>query len=225
MATSTTPIVDEVRKTVTTEMQAEYEARFAKEIVEFKEKLEGENKIAIDAAIADFKKSQQPPSPEEITTLLNQEYLKFKVTVPWDEPADGSEGEADATREFVIQELPQKTEKKFYKMFKEVLIPRAEDIAAITFELLEGDAGKKIIAVLETFDPTFDLMAETCVMILDPKGKNSITMQWIQNNISSYRQWNIIYAQVEVNRLRDFFSQLSRSSKGMPTNLGHGTRS
>jgi len=35
----------------------------------------------------------------------------------------------------------------------------------------------------------------------------------VQENISSMRQWNIIQAQVEANKLRDFFSKLSQSGQ------------
>lgn len=221
MSETATPITDVLRQEVEKDVRAIYEAKFAKEVADTKQQLTEQNTIAINQAIEEFKKSQQPPSQEEIAQLLNQEYLEFSVVVPW-------EGEAavDGKRTFAIRELPQIVEKKFYAQFKNSILPKASELGALTFELLEGDVGKKITSLLETFEPTFDLMAEACVMILNPRGKEKeLTKEWMQLNLSCYRQWNIIYAQVEVNRLRDFFSQLSRGSKGMTMNRGASTRS
>ncbi len=228
MTTAATPVTDAIRQDIEKEVRSLYEAKFAKEVSDFKRDLGAQNETAIQEAIKEFRDSQKPPSEDEIRKLLNQEYLEFEVQIPWDDPPvplpEGT-GTENATRTFAIRELPQRVEKAFYKQFKEKLIPRASDLGALTFELLEGDVGKKITSLLETFEPTFDLLAEACVMILDPRGKEKISKDWVQNNLSSYRQWNIIYAQIQVNRLRDFFSQLSRGSKGMTTNLGAAIRS
>jgi hypothetical protein len=221
MTTTATPVTDQIRQDIEKEVKELYQAKFAKEISDYRQELNAQNEKAITQAIDEFKKSQQPPTEEEIRTLLSQEYLTFTVKIMMEDKDTGKEKE----REFVIRELPQKMEKAFYKQFKDRLLPRAQEFGELTFELLGGDVGKKITSLLETFEPTFDLMAEACSMILDPKKKESIDAQWVQDNLSSYRQWNIIYAQMQVNRLRDFFSQLSRGSKGMMTNPGAAIRS
>jgi len=215
MSETATPVTDAIREEIRKDVIAELEGRAAKELADLKKQLEEQNQLAIDQAIAEFRAEQKPPSQEEISTLLSQDYLEFKVTIPWEKE----------TRIFTITELPQRMEKKFYAKFKEELIPRAGDVAALTYDLLSGDTGNKITALLNAFEPSFDLMAEACVMILNPRNKEeAITKEWVQDNLSSYRQWNIIYAQIQVNRLRDFFSQLSRGSKGMGMTLPAPTR-
>jgi hypothetical protein len=210
------PAMEQLRATVEADVKARYDAKFVKEIGEFRQRMQIENDAALKQVIEEFKKSQQPPTQEEIKQLLSQEYLTFNVEIPWE-----SETSTEKFRTFTIKELPQSVEKKFYKNFKEELIPRASDLGALTFNMLEGDVGKKITTLLETLDPGFDLMANACVMILNPRGKEKdIDRAWVQDNLSSYRQWNIINAQIQINRLRDFFSQISRGSKGMTTNLG-----
>jgi Zn-dependent M16 (insulinase) family peptidase len=216
MATTETPIVDSIRAQVEKEISAQYEAKFTKEIADYQKKLSDQNEEAIQKAIAEFREEQKPPSQESISQLLSQEYLTFKVKLP----VEDEEGKP-VEKEFTIGELPQRAEKIFYRKFKEQIIPRAADVGALTFEILEGDVAKKITSALESFEPTFDLMADACVLILNPKNKYGyLNKEWVQDNVSSYRQWNIIQAQVQVNRLRDFFSQLSRGSSKVTMNLG-----
>ena len=223
MATIEAPITDQLRSEIEKEVRAIYEAKFTKEIADELQKLREQNEKAIHIAVDEFKKEQQPPSEEDIRKLLTQEYMEFSVEVPWDSPpADNEytlEGEKKV-RTFTIRELPQSKEKAFFRKLKEQIIPRASEIGALSFELLEGDVAKKITSAIETFEPAFDLMADACVMILDPKSKEKLTREWVQDNLSSYRIWNVIFAQMQVNRLRDFFSQLSRGSGTMKTNLG-----
>jgi len=226
MSTTDTPITSQIREEVEKEIRELYEAKFVKEIADYQQKLYEQNQQALTQAVEEFKKEQKPPTQEEIAQLLSQEYLEFNVELPWTDPPDPSCTDLPAclTRTFTIRELPQSKEKLFFQKLKKEIIPRASDVGALTFQLLEGDVAKKITSALETFEPTFDLMADACVMILDHKGKEKITREWVQDNLSSYRQWNIIYAQIQVSRLRDFFSQLSRGSKGMNLNLGASTR-
>jgi len=227
MSTTEMPITDKIRAEVEAEIKAIYEAKWVKEVADIRQKLTDQNEIAIQKAIEELRAELKPPSKEDISQLLSQEYLEFKVDIPWSDPPEGSDanlvGSEAHTRTFVIRELGQSKEKAFYKKLKEQIIPRAADIGSLTFELLEGDTAKKIISAIETFEPAFDLMADACMMLLDPKGKEKLTLNWIQDNLSSYRQWNIINAQLQVNRLRDFFSQVSRGSGTMKTNLGVAT--
>jgi len=226
MATAQDISVEQLRINIESDVKGRYEAKFVKDIEDFKERLRIENDQALKVVIDEFKESQKPPSLEEVSKLLSQEYLEFVVEVPWVYESGSPNGSSETTRKFTIRELPQSVEKKFYRKFKGELIPRASDLAALTFEIAGGDAGKKLISLLETLDPGFDLMADAVVMILNPRGaEKEVTREWVQENLSSYRIWNIIYAQTQINRLRDFFSQLSRGSKGMTTTLGARTQS
>jgi len=207
--------IEHIRAEIEREVKATYEAKFVRDIEEFKGKLRQENDAALKAVIDEFKASQTPPSEEDVRKLLTQEYLTFDVEVPWGE----------GKKNFTIGELPQKIEKRFYKTFKEQIVSRASEIGAIAFNMMEGDVAKKLTTIAEALDPTFDIMADAVVMILNPREQiKEINREWVQDNLSSYRQWNIIYAQFQVNRLRDFFSQVSRGSKGMIPNLGANTR-
>src|ERR1019366_1147634 len=212
-----TPAVEHLKETIEAEVKGRYDAKFVKEITEFRGRLQIENDVALKEVVAEFKKSQQPPTQAEIKLLLSQEHLPFDVELPGE-----SDPSTATTKKFPIRELPQSVEKKFYRKFKEELLPHASDLAALSFNMAaEGDVGKQIITLLETLEPGFDLMADAVVMILNPRGKEKeISREWVQDNIGSYRQWNIINAQIQINRLRDFFSQISRGSKGMTTNLG-----
>jgi hypothetical protein len=52
-------------------------------------------------------------------------------------------------------------------------------------------------------------MAEGCVICLNPKGTLAwLDVKWVKDNVSSERIYNILLAQVELNKLRDFFSHL-----------------
>jgi hypothetical protein len=205
--------VEQLRAGIEADIRSTYEAKFVRDIGIFREKMRLENDQALQKVIEEFKASQKPPSEEDVRKLLSQEYLTFEVVLPWEDETETSTAQ---TRTFVIRELPQSVEKKFYRQFKEQLIPRASEIGGLAFAEVDGDVAKRLKSILEAIDPAFDLMAEAVTMILNPRGKDKIvTKDWIQDNISSYRQWNIIYAQIQINRLRDFFSQISRGSKGM----------
>src|SRR6185369_16219744 len=109
--------VEKVREEIRAEFDKEYEARLQEE----RKRLEEDNKKTIEEALAQWRKEQTPPTQEELSQLLNQEYAEFKVVLPW-----GSE-----TKEFTISELPIAAEKKFYKLIKDKLIPRIKDFNLI----------------------------------------------------------------------------------------------
>ena len=79
---------------------------------------------------------------------------------------------------------------------------------------------QKAKAFLELFDESFDMLADAVVMCLNPFGrKKLVDRDWVQNNIGSDRQWSIVTAQIEVNRLRDFFSKVSQSGQRTMTTM------
>src|ERR1700679_1656772 len=126
------PAEEFLQEQIETETRGRFEAKFVKEIGEFRQKLQLENDAALQEVIKEFKASQKPPSEEEIRKLLSQEYLTFEVIVPWE-----NDGAAEGTtKTFVIKELPQSVEKKFYKTFKDQLIPRASELGSLTFDMI-----------------------------------------------------------------------------------------
>lgn len=206
-ALSEEALYEKIKEGVRKELEPEYSAKLAKDIADYRAQLTVENERAINQALDEFKKSMAPPTTEEIQKLLDQEYATFKIKLFYN----------DAEKEFVIKELPQKFEKQFYRSLKEKLIPLASSLGSLMFQLTEAaqdnDGVKKITALLESFEPTFDLLAEACAISLDPGTRLGIDAAWVQDNLSSWRIWNIVLAQVNVNRLRDFFYQLFQGSQ------------
>jgi len=162
---------------------------------------------------------QKPPEPEDIQKLLDQEYETF--TIPVDVVTAGaSDAEGDIVTKvtFTIRELPQSIEKKFYRQFKTKLIGKLQMLESFTQSGMDKPFEEKAKSFLELFDESFDMLAEAVVLCLNPFGRRKdIDVAWVQNNISSDRQWRIIEAQMKVNRLRDFFSKVSTSGRDMMT--------
>lgn len=165
--------------------------------------LREENTKAIDAAIKDIREKMAPPKPEDIQKLLDQEILEFNIDLP------GKNGSEKKT--FVIRELPQKVEKKIIKVAKTKLVPIAQELSSLTMNLLEGDAAKKIIDLMNAFEPVLDVVTEVCAIVLNPYGdEKDIDVDWVQEHLSTQKIGTIVMAQFECNRLRDFFLLLSR---------------
>lgn len=151
-----------------------------------------------------WKAEQQPPTPVEIQQMLSQEYVEFQLPL-----MVGTE-----KRTFTIRELPQKIERRFYRQFKDQIKEYGPKIAAFTQANMGASFDNQVVAFMDTFDNAFDIIADGVVLVLNPFEKDKeITREWVQENISSSRMWNILQAQIKVNRLRDFFSQLYQAGQ------------
>lgn len=162
---------------------------------------------------AEWVEQQKPPEPDDIQKLLDQEYVTFHIKVQYFDDEYETKSEM-----FTIRELPQSVEKKFYKQFREKIIDKLQHLEAITQSEIDKPFEDKAKAFLTLVDESFDMLSEAVVLCLNPFGKKKInevvlTTEWVQNNISSDRQWRIIEAQMKVNRLRDFFSKVSTSGQ------------
>lgn len=162
-----------------------------------------------------WKEEQKPPEPQDIQVLLDQEYETF--TIPID--CVSEEGEVDHVT-FTVRELPQSIEKKFYRQFKGKLLDKLQMLEAFTQSGIDKPFEDKAKSFLDLFDESFDILAEAVVLVINPFGKKKVhdgivDKDWVQNNISSDRQWRIVEAQMKVNRLRDFFSKVSTSGQNM----------
>lgn len=190
------------------EIEGEYKGRFeiwkATELAELETQQDTKIQQLVNDYFEKWKEKQKPPTPEDLQKLLNQEYISFNLKLVTE----------DGDREFVIRELPQAVEKKFYRTFKTQLQKHAPELGALAQKSMDKNFEERIMAFLETFDGAFDMLAETVVLCLNPFNKEEgVGAKWVQENISSQRQWNIVRAQIEVNRLRDFFLQLSLSGQ------------
>lgn len=171
----------------------------------------------LEKLVAKYKEEQKPPTPAEIAELLNQEYETFPLKL---QVEDGTGEYKDHS--FTIRELPQAVEIKFYNQFQGKILGKAQDLQAFTQESIDMPFEQKVKSILEVFGQSFDMLAETVVLVLNPFGKKAISdkiidREWVQSNISSNRQWNIIEAQLKVNRVKDFFLRISASGQQTQT--------
>lgn len=210
----------EVEAQIRPALRMEYEALYSLWKADDLDKVRKESeKIAtegIGKLFDQWKEEQKPPTDDQIQLLLNQEYASFNLQVEFN-------GEDDTlqTTTFVIRELPQSAEKKFYKQFKDKVLTKAGSLEALTQATMDRPFEEKAKAFLDLFDESFDMLADAVVICLNPFGKDKkVTRDWVQNNISSHRQWQLVEAQIRVNRLKDFFSKLSQSGQSTQTMLG-----
>jgi len=215
-----TPEVGVNAAEIRAQIEEEYKQRF--EIWKAKDlaKLEEDQNRVIEEQIQKLYKKiqdeQKPLSKEEIQTLVDQEYaeIPIKVVVP------DEDGEMTKTLNFTIRELPQSVERKFYRQFKDRLKAKGSELQAFTQVSREMPFEQQLMSFLETFDGAFDVLTDAVLLILNPFGKRQeITAEWIANNLNSNRMYSIILAQVEVNKLRDFFSRLSQGGQRAMTTM------
>jgi hypothetical protein len=92
----------------------------------------------------------------------------------------------------------------------------ASELGALTLNLLEGDAAKKVVQLMNAFEPALDVMIGICAICLNPfEDKDGVDEYWVRTNLGATRIAKIVTVQLEVNKMRDFFSLLFRSTKLM----------
>jgi uncharacterized protein YeaO (DUF488 family) len=151
------------------------------------------------------RKRRTPLTPEELQKLLNKTYVTFSIEL-YNE---------DQKHIIVLKELPQSIEKELYRIVKDSLTTLAQETGGISIKDMEGDVLTNISGLMDLFIPMQEILVKCCTLCLNPpKGKERIpaiswlTEDWIKDNLSNYRIVTIILAQVEVNKMRDFFSIL-----------------
>jgi hypothetical protein len=200
----------ELEQSIRAQLEVEYASRLEVEINKISARLRDENVKIVTEAIERYKKELAPPTDQDMQKLLTQEYVEFTVQVQM--TRDGEK----INKTFTIQELPQKIEKRIYKKIKDVLVPFSTELAALSLNMLEGDAAKKIVQIMNTFEPMLDVMAGIAAISLNPYDEDEdITEDWVKEHMSSTRIAKIVMAQIEANRMRDFFSLLFRGSKAL----------
>ncbi len=208
-----TQIEMELRPMLREEYEHMYQIWKSKDFAELGQKNEQIINEGLKKYFEEWKQQQTPPTPEDLQKLLDQDYETFTVPLNW----ENEEGKEESVT-FTLRELPQSTEKKFYKQFKERLLPNLQMLEAITQAGMDKPFDEKAKAVLALFDESFDILADAVVLCLNAYGRKAyINRQWVQDHIGSDRQWRIVEAQMKVNRLRDFFSKVSTSGQNMMT--------
>lgn len=218
---STTAILADISPEQLTSIQAQVRSELepklreenAIELAKFKDTLRQQNDEAIREAIKNFeeneRKNRKPLTTDELQVLLSQEYSTFKVVI----------NERGTSREFTLVELPQEIERKFAKIAKNALGDLIKEFGAIDFKSMQGDMAEKLLSLMNLYDPIQDLMAKCCVICLNPWDEDKdITEDWVKRNLANNRILNILLAQVEVNKMRDFFSRLFQGFLGVPKN-------
>lgn len=202
----------ELERKIRSEVRAEerkiFEERFeawkAKELADLEEKQNQSITEELKKIYQKIQDEQKPLTKETIQTLVDQEYAEIPIKIPVI-----SEDGSSKTETFILRELPQAIERKFYRQFKDRVKNKGSELAAFSQKAKDESFEKQIVSFLETFDGAFDILVDAVVLILNPFGKRAdINAEWVANNISSNRAYSIILAQVEVNRLRDFFSRV-----------------
>jgi len=187
-------------------LQKEYDTRLEEQVKEVTQKLTEQNKQMLEETIEKIRKEMAPPSTEDVQKLLEQEYVEFEIDIK-------VHGKKES-RKFVIRELPNKIEKKIYKRIKDIMVPFSSELAALSMNMLEGDVAKKIVQIMDTFEPMLDTVVGVCTICLNPFGEEEdVTEDWVRENLSSTRIIKIVTAQMQCNKMRDFFSLLFQGTK------------
>lgn len=211
------PVTSELEQKLRAEYEGKFEVWKAKELAALRE--DDDKKIQDEVAklFTKWQKDQKPPSLDEIKLILEQEYAEVSIKIPIYDDEDQKKDET-----FIIRELPQSIERRFYQSFKARVKEKGPELSAFTQRNIDMPFEKQLQAFLETFDGAFDILSDAVVLILNPRGKRKVagqdvTAEWVSQNIASNRMYSIIMAQVEVNKLRDFFSRVFQSGQKAST--------
>jgi hypothetical protein len=165
--------------------EARYAQRLDQEVARLREQARTE--------IENFKRSFPPPSDAQIERLLYPELAEYAVDL--------------GDRHFVLRELPALVEKKFLRLVEQKLPALVSEILSFD-ERLGDNATQAFTEVLANATSALDLVAEACVLVLDPAGAAGLTREFVQQNASTARQLRILQAQLLLNGARDFLSRL-----------------
>lgn len=181
-------------------IEARYQARLEREVAELREQSR--------RAVEEFKAGFPPPTDEQIEKLLYPEMSEFAVEL--------------GGRRFILRELPALVEKKFLRLVEQKLPALLTEILSFD-ERLGDNAAEAFTHVLGQAGTALDLVAEACVLVLDPVGEGSLTREFVQQHASTSRQLRIVQAQLLLNGARDFLSRLfpgwadtAKNHHGMP---------
>lgn len=166
-------------------LETRYRAQLDEEVMRLREQSR--------QAVEQFKRSFPPPTDDQIERLLYPELSEFTVEL--------------GGRRFVMRELPALAEKRFLRLLEQKLPQLLSEILSFDERLGDNAAGA-FGGLLSRAGSALDLIAEACVLVLDPEAEAAITRDWVQQNASTSRQLRILRAQLLLNGARDFLSRL-----------------
>ena len=177
-------------------------AAHAKAIEREVTELKASNERMINTEIEKFRAQNKPLEPADITKLLSQEYAEFAVTVKDRRPDKDP-------RVFMIRELPQAVEKKIMAIIQKTLVPHLKEFSSVEWTSA-ATVAEKMQRVIDVVPGALDTLSQVAQIALDPYGEESVTVEWVQNNLSSFRIAAIVEAQLLTSKVRDFFLAASR---------------
>jgi len=186
---------------LTAKIRAQAQADAAKEMATKIQELTANNTRMMEDEIKKLRESVKPPDPKQIETLLSQDYGQMTVEVMG--------RKADGKKTFILRELPQASEKQMFDIIQKRVLPHLKELAAVEWAAA-ATQGEKLQKVLTIIPDGLDMLAECCAICLDPFKDEGITMDWVQANMGSARIMNIVEAQLEVSKIRDFGSAVYR---------------
>ena len=205
-----------VRRELTTEFEGRFQVWQAKDLAELAERQEGTIKEEVQKLVKQYQDSQKPLNQQQIQQMLDQDYAEIPLTLY----VSATNEDTPQKRNFTLRELPQSVERKFYKQFVERIRTQAPKLAAFQQRNMDQPFEKVLGDFMEAFDGGFDILSGAVAIILNPFDKDKeITEKWVAENIPSNRQLSIVLAQVEVNKLRDFFSRVFQDGQRAATIL------
>jgi hypothetical protein len=215
-AETTQELINRIRAEAKAENESLFEVWKAKELASLAEAQEKVIKEEVAKLVKDYQEKQKPLTQAEIQKMLEQEYVEVNIRLM----VDVENADTPQERNFVIRELPQSIERKFYRQFMDKVKAQAPKLAAFTQRNMDQPFEKVMGDFMEAFDGGFDILAGAVAIILNPFEKDKeVTAQWIADHVSLNRQYSIVMAQVEVNKLRDFFARVFRSGQQVGTIL------
>ena len=186
------------------------EATKAKELKREVEQLTEENRKYIQAELDKIRKANEPLSPEELTKLLSQEYVEFPVQVRIARNGTG-------VRDFVIRELPVAVERKVLTTIQKTLAPRLKELSSLDWSA-EATNLSKLNKMVSMIPGALDTLAECTAICLNPYDEHSdVNGEWVMNNLNVYKMYNVLQAQANASRWRDFFLAVYQAIPGQMT--------
>jgi hypothetical protein len=186
---------------LTAKIRAQAQADSAKELAAKVAELQANNTRMMEDEIKKLRESIKPPDPKQIETLLSQDYGEMTVAITGRKSA--------GTRTFTLRELPQASEKQMFDIIQKRVLPHLKELAAVEWAAA-ATQGEKLQKVLTIIPDGLDMLAECCAICLDPFKEEGITLEWVQANMGSSRILNVVEAQLEVSKIRDFGSAVYR---------------
>lgn len=173
-------------------------AKMAKELDDQVRGLVEANKKLMQEELDRMRKANEPLQPAELEKLINQEYFEAKIDL----------GAGRGT--YTISELSVKHEKRLLKVLKGTIVAAVQQASSLEWST-EMSNLERLQMFVDSVPGALDAASECVAIILNPKGENTIDLEWVLNNLPTVKILSVILLQLEANKYRDFFLLASRT--------------